>query len=235
MNVSLHRALRAQKVPEVLARTCDPFVAQCVLMDVRVSRKRHEKDCLMKTLIWSVASVVISLGLVGCSTSNDGGSSVATSVDSNRAVATLSDAELVQYCKDLQSYTAARVDLKKAGCVTAGSMAAAFATGSDEEKKAACKAATDRCMNAPAPADGGASATISEDGDCAKFANNAKGCNAQVGELNRCVEDSVPALQKLTESRCDQVGAALDADAGAASEKGEPPSCVEVNKKCPDL
>jgi hypothetical protein len=191
------------------------------------------------TLMFAL-TVLATAGVPACgssdkSGSNGNGSTFSSGLPPGTVAGSLTPSQQQQLCTSISDYAASSASSSKsAECKFAGlaaaSVTAQFNTAAtDADVQKACSGAVSTCENTKLQAfDAGAST-------CAVPPN----CNATVGELEQCVNDSNSALQKefSTIPDCSTVTkSSLSAkDAGLSVNPATPASCATAQQKCPGI
>jgi hypothetical protein len=152
-----------------------------------------------------------------------------TGLPDDKPISSLTDAEITDLCGKIDAfYSEGKVadSLEDLSCRFAGMFAAAFsAPETDAAARAACQAAYDDCVAAPAE--------VTE--KCTKPTGM---CTATVGEIEACANDSAKALDQLASTfpSCAELTLAdlEGTDGGDPMTPADPASCTTVEMKCPD-
>lgn len=143
----------------------------------------------------------------------DDDSGFQTSIDTGKSIDQLTSSESAQLCKDLTSWgEKAAKGLEPKFCKLVGVFA---------ESKAECEKSVKDCINAPSEPDDG--------GMCTPPTN----CDATVAEVQKCLEDSIKALDGYLDEFPSCAELASDSVMEPA-DPGEPASCKTLEQRCPD-
>jgi hypothetical protein len=163
------------------------------------------------------------------STGGGSGAELETDLPGEKPVDSLTDDEIAGLCDEwekLFSEGAVGDSLKQLSCSIGGVVAGLFSGAkSDAELQAACQAAVDDCVAAPAESSGA---------ECKPSGT----CTATVAELQACAADSAAALVAAVEQvpGCDALTMDGLSDLGTQPRPGSenPESCRIAQEKCPD-
>jgi hypothetical protein len=167
-----------------------------------------------------------------------GGGTFTTSVPSGTKLTSLTPAQGMQLCNDLNTYfqgTLTPVLCKESGVEAAVFLQAFQSAATDAQLQMACQQAYNDCLNP----DGGATTTT---GNCDPSSEPAT-CQATVGDLKTCVDDQTTAYQQLSASlpSCSSLTAAKvatfvssGADGGTTT-GNEPASCTKFDSTCSSM
>jgi hypothetical protein len=164
----------------------------------------------------------------GGNASNGGSGPGGGTLPGDKTLGGLSGGELTQLCDEIEQFmtTGSFVESSQEfTCLFTGLFAAALGGAeSDAELQSACKAAYDECKSAP---------LMPEAEECTK---PDASCTATVAELRTCLADSAKAFEMAVDEfpTCSELTVDME-DPGMGTEAMDPPSCVALRDKCPEL
>jgi hypothetical protein len=176
---------------------------------------------------------ILGLVLLTSACGSDGGSSSSTtfssSVPATAKLSDLSSTQLSTLCNELKSYaqsSSVYADALEGGCRLAGILAGAFSSPkTDSELQQACMPVYNQCKSAP-PGQGSSQLACTAP---------PSGCQATVGDLTTCLNDSFAAESHVLSSipSCSQVTLSYLKMDGGSSVDTTPASCQSFATKCP--
>jgi hypothetical protein len=187
--------------------------------------------------------VALLMGVAGCGgTTSDGlggsggsgytGPPPIQSVGDSRMLSTLTPQEVQSVCQDLVTYvqkTVASPDFSKSIRCAASAYIAGTASGSFNS--VACHQSYDQCVQQPTTGDAGVIPIMLNSMSCTNTSlSGFMSCQATVGQLNTCLEDSFAIFNDIGTYLCDHP------DGGAAAfSTTRPASCQALEPICPAL
>jgi hypothetical protein len=173
---------------------------------------------------WLVSG--LALAAIGATCGGDG-STFSSGVDKGSQLGSLSAGDAQKVCTSLNEWMQSNFapDIKEVTCRFTGVTAAALAGNDKSRQEMLCKSAYDQCMMS-------SSNNPIQPASCEKPPSD---CTATVGELESCVNDMVPLLEKVIGAipTCQQLASGATATPPTGLE--EPASCKTFNSKCDDL
>jgi len=182
-------------------------------------------------------SVLLGCGGGGGGTPGTGGSggtggTGGTSIPGNRKLMSLTEAEALQLCGDLQSYEVHNISklglCRYSGITTAILSATIDSTSTDADLVTACNLAVDQCIGYPM--DPNVSCPLGDPSSCSP--------TPTVDDLTTCVADDVAAINAtlLALPSCPSITRAwLNANGSTAGTVTTPASCTALAAVCPSF
>ena len=166
--------------------------------------------------------------MCACSSSGAPGGTVqiTTSLAPARQLSTLSNAEALAYCGDVNRYLQSQLPANQRQIGDCAASAEASSEGASGDRQSACQTSYDKCLQSAVP-----TSTV----DCNLFVMQISACSATVNDYDRCfmAETVVMAqlalqgrqiCQMLPEGGTSALGGSLPADCLAL-----PPACISSN------
>jgi hypothetical protein len=174
-------------------------------------------------IVFVTLLALCALFLTACD--DNGSSGSLTSVDNSKKVEDLSGEELQQMCEDYAEAVAKAVG-QEFFCTLAGIEAATMLGGS----KIACEAAYNTCVEIDMEFD------IEEFFSCEDVVDSSddtEDCDATVGEVDRCIQDTL----KLFEDMADSISCSISSpeDLEDIWDLEDPASCQALGDQCLDM
>ena len=175
--------------------------------------------------------------LAGACGGGGGESSVDTGLGETRLLSSVSQEEAADACQAIENTFTTRLSPEKMVRAVCEMFGAVFTQNQSD-----CLTMADTCVEDAQNGDGAISMDdLEQDFDCdnANVGDDLEGCDATVGELEGCFEDTISAMENvLGQFSCKDAGTLTQADRDAMEGFGdlEPPaSCQALSDECPGL